>query len=270
MPELMPMLLQEVRFSDKVFKEYEDYIWQEKENGVRVMLHIKDGKISAVRNRRNKPVFHLYPELKELEFEKTSAVVDGELVVFQNDKSVFYGGINQRNKLNKEGAQESFPVTFVAFDLIYLDGDIKIELDYEERYELLHRIFHQHSGKHFMIADNINNPKRYWKEAIVPDGREGFVIKDPRSPYVPSSRSDKWLKIKNYKITELVVEQIETNVKGVRVSGKAKIGSLVCEVDCQYGGIYDIKLGDKLPVEYLDIVGNKLIQPHKPRGWKNK
>jgi ATP-dependent DNA ligase len=268
MPELMPMLLQEVEFSEDVFEKYKDYVWQEKENGVRVMVHIKDGKISAVRNRRNNPVLHLYPELTALDFGKISAILDGELVVFKNNKSVFYGGINQRDKLYSKDSVEKFPVTFVAFDMIFLNKEILLGKPHNERYELLNTGFLSYTGKHFVISDNIADPKKYWAEHVIPEGREGLVLKDPKSKYEPSQRSWSWLKLKNYKVAEVIVDSIDVNVKGNKITGKATINSEVCIVECQYGGVYNIQLGDKLPVEYLDIVGGKLIQPHKPRKWK--
>jgi len=268
MPELLPMLLQELQFSDKVFEEYKDCIWQEKENGVRVLMHIKEGKVSAVRNRRNNPVLHLYPELSALDFGKVDAIMDGELVVFKDGKSVFYGGINQRDKLYSIEATKQYPVTFMAFDLLFMDKEVLMGKPYEERCELLNTNFLQYTGKHFAIADNIADPKKFWYERVIPEGREGLVIKVPASTYAPSSRTYDWLKLKNYKVTEVIVGKVEANLKGNKIWGMAKIGSDVIEIECQYGGVYNIKPGDKLPVEYLDIVNGKLIQPHKPRKWK--
>jgi ATP-dependent DNA ligase len=231
-------------------------------------VHIKDGKVSAIRNRKNNPVLNLYPEFMALEFEKMNAVLDGELVVFKNNKSVFYGGINQRDKVYTKELLEQFPVTFVAFDILFLHKEVLIGKPYAERLERLNRGFLSHTGKHFMIADSIADPKKYWNDKIIKDGREGLVIKEPDSKYEPSSRTYAWLKLKNYKIAELIVEDIIMNVKGNRVSGKVKIGDDILQIDCQYGGCYGIKKGDKLPVEYLDVVGGKLIQPHKPKNWK--
>jgi hypothetical protein len=76
------------------------------------------------------------------------------------------------------------------------------------------------------------------------------------------------MKLKNYKIVEVTVDSIDVNVKGNKITGKATINSEIVLVECQYGGVYNIQLGDKLPVEYLDILNGKLIQPHKPRKWK--
>jgi ATP-dependent DNA ligase len=79
---ILPMLLREIDFSDGVFEKYKNWLWQEKHNGERVLVHIKDGKVSAMRNRNDNPVLHRFPELNSVSFPNVkSAILDCEIIV---------------------------------------------------------------------------------------------------------------------------------------------------------------------------------------------
>ena len=95
------------------------------------------------------------------------------------------------------------PVTYVIFDLLYLDARTTIGLPYEQRRELLQRL-------------DLNGPR--WRTPNFPGvtgadlravtaehGLEGVVAKRLESPYRPGQRSDDWLKIKNSRRQELVI-----------------------------------------------------------------
>jgi ATP-dependent DNA ligase len=258
---IKPMLLTEIEQEKGVFEKYKDWIFQEKQNGDRAIISIQQGKITSIRNRSDSPLLHLFPELKELTFEGiNSAIVDSEVCVFIDGKSVFYGGINQRDKKLHDEKVKDYPITIVGFDLIYFDGKLLVGEAYAKRYDILKQMFKD--NKHFKVAENISNPKEYWDRIIV-ENREGFVIKNPKARYEMGVRSKEYLKYKNYKRVEVKVEQIEGNPKGTKIYSTATINNNVVKVECQVGGNFDIKVGDTIKVEYLDIVGDKLIQPHK-------
>jgi bifunctional non-homologous end joining protein LigD len=267
--EIKPMLLQEIRIDSLAFDEYRNWFWQEKANGIRVIVHIKDGRISAVRNRRNYPCLHLYPELKELDFGKVNAILDCELCVFDKQhKSMFYGGINQRDKKLYEANVKKYPVTLVAFDLLYLNGVILFGHPYKERLRLLTENFKD--TVNFEVVANIKNPKEYWENVVIPEGREGLVIKNPEAIYELDSRSKNYLKFKSYNQVDVIITGLEANPKGAKIFGKAIIDEKPIDIEAQFGGIENLKVGDVVPVEYLFIEGNKLIQPHKVKLWKKK
>ena len=263
-----PMLLTEVAMEKNIFEKYKDWVWQEKENGIRAIIHIRDNRITAIRNRRNYPCLHLYPELKALIFKNIrNAVLDAELVVFdQNHKSIFYNGINQRSKKLYEQNVEQYPVTICAFDIILLNDNLLIKKPYAERYKILSESFYD--MKHFEIVKNIENPQEYWENKIIKENREGLVIKNPRAIYEVGIRSKNYLKLKNYKVTNVVVNEVEPNSAGTKIYGMASINNNKVVVECQFNGIFDIKKGDVLPVVYLDVFKNRLIQPHKPSWFK--
>jgi ATP-dependent DNA ligase len=267
MVEVMLLTELENEQRETAFDDYKGYFFQEKFNGHRALILIENEEIVSIRNRRDNACFHLYPELKELTFKGIKqAILDIEMCVFDNQgKSIFYGGINQRDKKLYQEHIKLYPITAVVFDILSLNDDVKVAFPYEERYKLLVDNFQ--NQEHFKIVENIANPKEYWDNVIVPQEREGLVIKNPKAYYEAGVRSKENLKLKNYKQVEVIIDNTEENPKGLKIYGKAVINGNNIEVEAQMGGIFNLNVGDKVPVEYLDIVGNKMIQPHKIKGW---
>jgi len=95
------------------------------------------------------------------------------------------------------------PVTYVAFDLLYLDGHSTFTLTYEQRRELLEALelegpswrapaYHRGEGKALLAAT---------REL----GIEGIVAKRLDSTYDPGRRASGWLKIKNVRDQDVVI-----------------------------------------------------------------
>lgn len=266
--EIKPMLLQEFEGTiADALQRYPNWIYQEKQNGTRAVVHVQNGRITSIRNRRNIPVLNLFPELKALKLSEHNAIIDAELVVFDGTgKSCFYGGINQRDKKLYDYRVATMPVHIMAFDLIYFDGEVVAGKPYKERMALLREKF-QSEGL-FKVVDDIPNPLQYWNERIVPDNREGLVIKNPSGRYAFDTRSADALKLKNYKTAFVTVEQIAENPKGIKIIGKATIENESIISECQLSSAGNVKVGDVVPVVYLDIVNGRMVQPHKIKGWK--
>ena len=251
---------------DTIFEKKDDYIFQEKFNGVRCMLHIKNGKVSAIRNRTDNPVLQLYPEVANITFDwTTTAIIDGEMCQIRDGKSYFYGGIDQRHKKLHDDRKEKFPVTFVAFDVIYLNGKMLTDLSYEERYKELEKILP--TAENIILSKNIDDPKEFWNTEIVARNKEGLVAKLKTAKYELGIRSKNYLKLKYYKCAKVIVDKVEDNPKGQKIYGHTKVEDQEILVECQFSGKnMDIKDGQELNVEYLDTYNGKMIQPHKIKG----
>jgi ATP-dependent DNA ligase len=82
MAGIQPMLLKEIDFSEEAFDKYKDWYFQEKQNGERALIHIKDGVVAAIRNRQDNPVKQRWPEIGDMKFPGiSSAVLDCEVIV---------------------------------------------------------------------------------------------------------------------------------------------------------------------------------------------
>ena len=251
-----PMLLSELSFNEKVLEDYKEWIGQVKENGVFGFVHIKNHKIVGIRNRENNPIFYLYPELEGVTFSFNEGILVAEIVVFKNNKSVFYGGIDHRRKRKVDTEN---PVTLVIHDILKLDDKIVVMLPYKERYGLL-----QANIKDEMFVKLAINysPTELW-ELVVKNDLEGLVLKNPLAPYEIACRSKNYIKIKNYKTAEMVVDKVEENPKGTKVYGKSLINENEIDCEVQIGGKFNITAGEIIRIKYLDMCGNRLIQPTK-------
>ena len=132
---ISPMLLYQVEpFDDK------DYIFELKLDGIRCIAYI-DTKSVVLQNKRFKDVSDIYPELKEMnKCVKHKVILDGELVVLTDGKPDFYA-LQTRSlmtdKFRIELAAKINPVQFVAYDIIYNNGNDLTNLPLMKRKEIL-------------------------------------------------------------------------------------------------------------------------------------
>ena len=262
---MKPMLLRELPYSDDVFDKYKSWLWQEKHNGTRNLIHVRDEKICAIRNRNDVPVGAFYPEIMEVKFPNVSdAIYDCEICVFDaQHRSIFYGGINQRKAIKPLAHRLKYPAVAVVFDCLYLNGQVLTQKPYSERLEMVRQTIANRGGS-IEVVEDILNPREYW-DKIVLENREGLVLKNPKGLYYPDKRMDIQYKLKHYKRALVLVEKLEPNPKGVKIIGSFELGGQKIEAQVQWSsmGFENIKIGSEVEVEYLDIVNNKLIQPHK-------
>lgn len=118
---ISPMLLYQVEPFDD-----EDYIYELKFDGIRCLAYL-DADNTTLRNKRNKDVTDIYPELSEIhKCAKKRCILDGELVIFKDGKPDFYS--LQARSLKSDPfkiklAAKKLPVQFVAYDMLYIDGE---------------------------------------------------------------------------------------------------------------------------------------------------
>ena len=95
------------------------------------------------------------------------------------------------------------PATYVAFDLLWLDGESLLAEPYERRRELLAGL--EFDGPSWQApAHHVGDGARLW-EAVRAQGLEGIVAKRLQSPYRPGQRSREWLKVRYRRGQELVI-----------------------------------------------------------------
>jgi bifunctional non-homologous end joining protein LigD len=95
------------------------------------------------------------------------------------------------------------PVTYVIFDLLYLDGRSTLVLSYEVRRELLVRL--ELEGPAWRTPDYHRGEGRALLDATARLGVEGIVAKKLDCPYEPGRRSSAWIKVKNVKVQDVVI-----------------------------------------------------------------
>jgi bifunctional non-homologous end joining protein LigD len=95
------------------------------------------------------------------------------------------------------------PVTYVIFDLLYLDGHSTMSLAYEDRRDLLERMELQ--GPHWRTPSYHRGEGKALLEATAQLGVEGVVAKRLDSHYETGRRSSGWIKIKNVTVQDVVI-----------------------------------------------------------------
>src|SRR5437660_9809456 len=130
---LQPMLatLTDAPFDDP------GWVFEDKYDGFRMIAEIRRGKV-ALYNRNGKIISRSYMEVaKALEGTKGAAVIDGELVAIGKD------GVSHFQLLQNALRNEA-KLQFVAFDIMFKDGEDLRGLPLHERKEQLKSILPKH------------------------------------------------------------------------------------------------------------------------------
>jgi bifunctional non-homologous end joining protein LigD len=210
------------------------YSFEIKWDGLRAILYYTtDQIIITSRNLRN--ITSQYPELQQLRemLVGQQIILDGEIIAFNKKGHPSFPLLQQRMGLSSPTSIKNkmleIPVTYIIFDILYLNQRSLVDLPYTERRQILEKLnltganwqtppYQQGSGKEILTAVSALK-------------LEGIVAKRLTSSYTPGKRSENWLKIKNQQRQELVIGGWLPG-KGRRSEG---IGSLLL-------GYYDIAL----------------------------
>ena len=217
----------------------DDFIFEPKWDGLRALLFKHDRRIE-LQNRNLKDVTAGYPELQKLKssIKARSAIVDGEVVILDEKGLPDFGKMQHRFGINdpREATVlgKTLPATYVAFDLLHLNGKDLIARPLEERKSCLQTIIRE--GPHLLLGDHVDRKgKRFYDEASK-QGFEGVIAKRRDSPYLPGVRADVWVKIKGAKTVDCIVVGF-TKGEGMRVSS---FGALVVAAYASNGRLQHI------------------------------
>jgi bifunctional non-homologous end joining protein LigD len=135
------------------------------------------------------------------------AVLDGEIVAFDDAGQPSFERLQGRMNLASETAvrrrMADCPVTYLIFDLLYLDGRSLIDLQYTERRQRLEEL--ELDGEHWQTPSYHRGEGKALRDLTKQRGLEGLVAKRLDSRYLPGRRTRAWLKVKNVRSQELVI-----------------------------------------------------------------
>lgn len=193
----------------------ENWWVEDKYDGFRSQVHIEDGR-AMIFTRGMEDVTGSFPEIVQAAGTVTgSAVLDGELLAWRDGRALAFSVLQQRITRKKITAStlEDVPVSFVAYDILYRDGQMLLDTPIEIRRNLLE---HTLSVSHPRL---IVSPQSQASSTADIDtffanardrGNEGLVIKRRGSRYEPGKRSGAWQKIKRaYGTLDVVVTAAE-------------------------------------------------------------
>ncbi|MBA3326738.1 MAG: DNA ligase D [Solirubrobacterales bacterium] len=177
-------------------------------DGVRALAYSEPGRLRLESRNRN-DITAAYPELRALNRALSShrAILDGEIVAFDEDGRPSFGRLQGRMHVGSESAArrraKEVPVVYVIFDLLWLDGHPLLALPYAERRARLTELGLRGAG--WQTPDHIVGDGAAVLEASRAGGLEGVVAKRLDSPYEPGRRSAYWVKVKNVHREDVVV-----------------------------------------------------------------
>jgi DNA ligase-1 len=176
---------------------------EDKFDGIRAQLHRGPGR-AEIFSRDLRRMTDQFPELTDhaRHFE-ADVILDGEIMAFEHGKKLTFFDLQKRLGRKHEGADlfstasADVPVVFVAFDLLWLNGQSYLGRPLRERREALRglklpagfqiaEVYPAHS------ADEIETAFQQARRRF----NEGLMVKDPESIYSPGRRGMFWFKLK--------------------------------------------------------------------------
>jgi DNA ligase-1 len=251
---------------------------EDKYDGMRAQAHVSGGEVRFYSRTRDE-ITESFPELpdalaglrqevildgeivaweypEELEPESKPKVVDETLTPEAEEKAAGLGRARPftflQQRLGRKKVSEELlrdvPVAFVAFDVLYADGELLIDRPLAERARILDGLMEsknlQHRGQRASLGKtqtnlSFDNDGRFSPSRVIrapafraasedelellftaaqERGNEGLMIKDLTSAYLPGKRGKAWLKMKRELATlDVVVTAVEYG-HGRRVS----------------------------------------------------
>jgi bifunctional non-homologous end joining protein LigD len=177
-------------------------------DGIRTVAFADHGHIT-LQGRNFTDFTPRYPEVRDLarELGARRLILDGEIVAFDSEGRPSFERLQSRMHLASDSAVrrrvKDTPVTYVIFDVLYLDGHSTFPLAYEQRREVLEALelegpawrapaYHRGEGTALLAAT---------REL----GIEGIVAKRLDSTYLPGQRNSSWVKVKNVDEQDVVI-----------------------------------------------------------------
>jgi bifunctional non-homologous end joining protein LigD len=235
----------------------EDWAFEFKWDGVRAILYVEEGRV-RITSRNDLDVTSSYPELRALgeALGSRPAILDGEIIALDARGRPSFGTLQRRMHVAPSRARRlasQVPATFMVFDVLYLDGRSTMDLPYEERRSLLESL--QLDGASWTTPPTfLGGPGAHVLEAARQRGLEGVVAKRRDSPYLPGRRSDRWIKVKNFRTQEVVIGGW-TPGRGRRAG---TLGALLLGIPSEGGLVYVGKVGTGFTDELLAELAARL------------
>ncbi|WP_226900091.1 non-homologous end-joining DNA ligase [Nonomuraea phyllanthi] len=241
----------------------ERYGLEVKWDGIRAIVHLDGGL--RVTGRHGVEYKRRYPEISG--FGVKNAIIDGEVVALDRRGRPSFERLQHRMHLTdpEPVMLELYPITYMPFDLLYLDGLPLFDLPYRDRRALLDEL-------------DVGAPPYFPGDsdllaATYEQGLEGVVAKRLDSPYRAGTRSPWWIKVKNLTSREVVIGGWKPG-KGRRSGG---VGSLVMGVFTDQGLTYVGHVGTGFTDAVLDDLHRRMRPLEISRSpfsnevpWKNR
>jgi len=171
------------------------YLFEIKWDGYRIISYVNKGKV-RMDSRSALNYTSKYPPVADaLKKLKHDVVLDGEVVVFNEDGHPDFDALQTFNG-------HSTPISYCVFDILWLDGYNLMELPLTERKDMLKKLLKR--NKILKFSESFDDGIALYKQMFELN-LEGIVAKRKDSEYIPDERGNNWLKTPTRKRQEFVI-----------------------------------------------------------------
>ncbi|MEJ7589712.1 MAG: DNA ligase D [Ferruginibacter sp.] len=237
---------------DKPFDDPE-WVYEVKWDGYRALGFINKGKVELL-SRNNKSFDEkFYPIRNELLKWKIDAVIDGEILVLNDE------GISNFGHLQNWRSEADGELVFYIFDLLWYNGKNLMGLPLNERQAVLKIVLPIDEEK-TRVSQVFDSSGIEFFNAASEMGLEGIIAKQKYSLYSPDIRTKAWLKIKANKRQEVVIGGFTKNKDTAKQFSSLLLG-VYKEGKFQYAGKVGTGFSDKdqkaMMAQFTPLVTNK-------------
>lgn len=211
------------------------WAFEVKWDGMRVLARVLDGRVRLL-SARGADVSPTFPELDGpllAAVEGHDVLLDGEVVATDDEGVPSFARLQQRmhvaDRADAARRAATVPVSYLAFDLLELDGRSLLGRTWAERRQLLESVVVP--GGCVQVPAAFRSGGAELLEVARRRGLEGVVAKRVDSAYEPGARSTRWRKVKVRHAQEFVV----AGWLGGAGNRSGAIGSLV--LGCHRDGV---------------------------------
>lgn len=185
------------------------WAYEMKWDGLRALAFVTGGVIRLI-SRTGRDITHAYPELARPPdaLAARQLVLDGEIVALAGGSRPDFEALQQRMNIGSAAQARALsaqiPVSYLAFDLLWLDGQPLLEQRYARRRELLEALG-MHSSRWQVPPSFVGESGADIQAVSRHQDLEGIMAKRLGSRYEPGRRSPAWRKIKNVSRQEFVI-----------------------------------------------------------------
>ncbi|MGO1538069.1 MAG: ATP-dependent DNA ligase [Leucobacter sp.] len=188
-----------------------DWAFEMKWDGMRALISWDSSRV-RIRSRSGADVTVTYPELAGIgaKVVADTVILDGEIVAFDSNGAPSFSTLQKRMNLSQprdvKRARALVGVSFLAFDVLEINGKDCTALPYRQRRELLTDLIDEERGAGLIsVPPAFDGDKDAAITASLEWGLEGVVAKRCESDYRPGVRSTDWLKFPRADAAEVVV-----------------------------------------------------------------
>jgi bifunctional non-homologous end joining protein LigD len=214
----------------------QEWVHQIKWDGIRGLTYYdsesKVGKSLRIFTKKGRERTDFYPELHRIQdlIRGKNAVLDGEMVVLGEDsKPAFQLSLIRERVGNPDRLvyyTRKYPVMYVLFDILYLNGQLLTGKPFEKRMEILRNTIREDSN--IAVTDDFNDGRGLF-ELMKKKNWEGIVSKKLGSPYLTAKNHKAWYKYKTMRkiLTAVCGIQLKDNYPNSLILGIYKEGEWV-------------------------------------------